>query len=108
MCLVSHPTWILDIWINPAADGHFRVWLVQVVRLNKKYYDEQKFKELGIHHIDLYYLDGSIPTNRILQAFLEVSGSGVRISSRTRRLVMVMVMVVIMSPTSTSITRRRR
>jgi cell division cycle 14 len=33
--------------------------------------DEQKFKDLGINHLELYYLDGSIPTNRILQTFLE-------------------------------------
>jgi len=44
-----------------------------VVRLNKKYYDEQRFKEAGINHLELYYLDGSIPTNRILQTFLEAA-----------------------------------
>ena len=44
-----------------------------VVRLNKKYYEEQRLKEAGINHMELYYLDGSIPTNRILQTFLEAA-----------------------------------
>ncbi len=41
-----------------------------VVRLNKKYYDEAKFTAAGMEHLELYYLDGSIPTNDILQTFL--------------------------------------
>ena len=41
-----------------------------VVRLNKKYYDEAKFRAAGMEHLELYYLDGSIPSNDILQAFL--------------------------------------
>ncbi len=42
-----------------------------VVRLNKTYYDAEKFKAMGINHLELYYLDGSIPTNEILQTFLQ-------------------------------------
>jgi len=41
-----------------------------VVRLNKKYYDENRFKNVGIDHIDLYYLDGSVPSRQILNTFL--------------------------------------
>ena len=41
-----------------------------VVRLNKKYYDENRFKKVGIDHVDLYYLDGSCPTDAILNRFL--------------------------------------
>jgi hypothetical protein len=41
-----------------------------VVRLNKKYYDEQKFSKYGIKVLDLYYLDGSNPPPHILQQFL--------------------------------------
>lgn len=51
--------------------GYFLKRNVQlVVRLNKKYYDETKFTSLGLKHLELYYLDGSIPTNTILQTFL--------------------------------------
>ena len=42
-----------------------------VVRLNKKYYDERKFINAGINHIELYYLDGSVPPIRILKKVLE-------------------------------------
>merc|ERR1712151_145359 len=37
-----------------------------VVRLNKKNYDEQKFMTVGINFKEHYYLDGSIPTKKIL------------------------------------------
>lgn len=42
-----------------------------VVRLNKKYYNERRFKDAGIDHLDLYYLDGSNPPDHILQRFIE-------------------------------------
>jgi cell division cycle 14 len=38
-----------------------------VVRLNKKYYDERKFINAGINHVEHYYLDGSVPPMRILK-----------------------------------------
>jgi len=43
-----------------------------VIRLNKKYYDENRFKNVGIHHEDLYYPDGSCPSDVILQRFLAI------------------------------------
>ena len=43
-----------------------------VVRLNKKYYDEGRFTREGIQHRDLYYLDGSTPTEEVLQTFLSI------------------------------------
>ncbi len=44
-----------------------------VVRLNKPYYDAKKFINHGIGHLDLYFLDGSNPTEPILQKFLTKS-----------------------------------
>jgi cell division cycle 14 len=41
-----------------------------VVRLNKAYYDARKFTDNGIEHMDLYYLDGSNPSDAILNKFL--------------------------------------
>lgn len=38
-----------------------------VVRLNKKCYDEQKFIDAGINHLEQYYLDGSCPPMKILK-----------------------------------------
>ena len=52
-----------------------------VIRLNKKYYDEGKFINAGINHLEQYYLDGSVPPIRILKKVLAaidsvVSSSG--------------------------------
>ena len=34
-----------------------------VVRLNKKAYEASRFTKHGIKHIDLYFLDGSVPSD---------------------------------------------
>jgi len=44
-----------------------------VVRLNNATYDREKFIKNGINHIDLYFLDGSTPSEEIIEAFLETS-----------------------------------
>jgi cell division cycle 14 len=44
-----------------------------VVRLNKKYYDENQFKDNGIDHKDIYYLDGSTPPRHLLKKFLDAA-----------------------------------
>ena len=44
-----------------------------IVRLNKPYYNKNKFIQMGADHIDLYYLDGSNPPMRILKKFLAVA-----------------------------------
>ena len=46
-----------------------------VVRLNKKYYDENRFKNKGVDHVDLYYPDGSCPSEEILDRFLQICES---------------------------------
>lgn len=46
-----------------------------VVRLNKKYYDENRFRAHGIDHMDLYYPDGSCPSDEILDRFLQMCES---------------------------------
>jgi cell division cycle 14 len=46
-----------------------------VIRLNKRYYNEQRFDRAGIAHHDMYYLDGSNPPEHILQRFLHVCES---------------------------------
>ena len=52
---------------------HFKKKRVgMVIRLNKKYYDEGRFTREGIQHRDLYYLDGSTPTEEVLQTFLSI------------------------------------
>ena len=47
-----------------------------VVRLNKKCYEEKEFTNVGISHVEQYYLDGSCPSmttlNKVLTAFESV------------------------------------
>ncbi len=45
-----------------------------VIRLNKSHYDRKPFTSAGIRHVDLYYPDGSNPTDDVLQEFLRVRG----------------------------------
>ena len=42
-----------------------------VVRLNKKLYEENEFRHVGIDHVEHYYLDGSCPTMGILEQVLK-------------------------------------
>jgi cell division cycle 14 len=43
-----------------------------VIRLNKPTYDREKFIKNGIKHTDLYFLDGSTPSEEIIDTFLSI------------------------------------
>lgn len=44
-----------------------------IVRLNKKIYDASRFKNAGFEHYDMYFIDGSCPSDEIMREFLRVS-----------------------------------
>lgn len=44
-----------------------------IVRLNKKIYDANRFIEAGFDHRDLFFVDGSIPSESIVQLFLTIA-----------------------------------
>mmetsp|Transcript_20709 Transcript_20709/g.51003 ORF Transcript_20709/g.51003 Transcript_20709/m.51003 type:complete len:409 (+) Transcript_20709:79-1305(+) len=44
-----------------------------VIRFNNKVYDRKKFLDAGINHYDLYFADGSNPTDAIIKRFMEVA-----------------------------------
>jgi cell division cycle 14 len=46
-----------------------------IIRLNNKTYNRKKFLEHGIEHIELYFPDGSTPSDAILKRFLEICES---------------------------------
>ena len=46
--------------------------ITAVVRLNHKTYEAERFTRLGIRLYDLYFLDGSVPSEKIVQEFLAV------------------------------------
>ena len=41
--------------------------MTTVIRLNKRMYDAKRFTDAGIAHYDLFYVDGSTPTDAILR-----------------------------------------
>lgn len=43
-----------------------------IVRLNKKMYDAQRFTDNGFEHKDLFFVDGSTPSNQIMKQFLDI------------------------------------
>ena len=46
-----------------------------IVRLNKKIYDARRFTDAGFEHYDLFFIDGSTPSDSILNRFLDISES---------------------------------
>lgn len=44
----------------------------RVVRLNEARYDKNRFIERGIAHTDLFFMDGSNPSDEIVDEFLRV------------------------------------
>lgn len=65
------------------ADGYLRftpedyvpifkkMGVTMVIRLNDKKYDEEKFIQNGIKHLDLYFPDGSCPSDSIVLEFIK-------------------------------------
>lgn len=47
--------------------------MTHVVRLNEAKYDRQKFIKAGIKHSDLFFIDGSTPSDAIVNEFLKLS-----------------------------------
>nr|XP_033771880.1 dual specificity protein phosphatase CDC14A isoform X2 [Geotrypetes seraphini] len=44
-----------------------------IIRLNKKIYDAKRFMDAGFEHWDLFFVDGSTPSDGIVQRFLTLS-----------------------------------
>ncbi|XP_037071043.1 dual specificity protein phosphatase CDC14AB-like [Pollicipes pollicipes] len=44
-----------------------------IVRLNKKIYDAARFTKAGFDHRDLFFTDGSTPSDQITKQFIEIS-----------------------------------
>lgn len=47
--------------------------ITTVVRLNNATYDRTKFIKAGIEHVDMYFPDGSVPSDSILYSFIELA-----------------------------------
>jgi cell division cycle 14 len=44
----------------------------RVIRLNEARYDRKRFIDLGISHTDLFFPDGSNPSDEIVNEFIKV------------------------------------
>lgn len=52
----------------------FRKYNVQdIVRLNRKMYKSERFSDAGFTHHDLFFIDGSCPSEEILQRFIKIA-----------------------------------
>ncbi|XP_052775342.1 dual specificity protein phosphatase CDC14A-like isoform X2 [Mya arenaria] len=47
--------------------------VTSIVRLNKKIYDARRFTDAGFDHFDLFFIDGSVPSDTIVRQFLELA-----------------------------------
>ena len=46
--------------------------MTNIVRLNKKLYDAKRFVDAGFDHHDLFFNDGSTPSDAIALKFLDI------------------------------------
>ncbi|XP_022087167.1 dual specificity protein phosphatase CDC14AB-like isoform X3 [Acanthaster planci] len=47
--------------------------ITTIIRLNKKIYDARRFTDAGFDHYDLFFIDGSVPSDAIVQQFLTIA-----------------------------------
>lgn len=63
-------------YIMHAPSAYFNYFrkhnVTTIIRLNKKIYDANDFSNAGFDHRDLFFLDGSVPNDHILQQFLNI------------------------------------
>ncbi|VDN06183.1 unnamed protein product [Thelazia callipaeda] len=43
-----------------------------IIRLNKRMYEAKRFLDAGFEHIDLFFVDGSVPSDEIVKRFINV------------------------------------
>ncbi|XP_064371910.1 dual specificity protein phosphatase CDC14A isoform X3 [Dromaius novaehollandiae] len=46
--------------------------VTSIIRLNKKIYEAKRFIDAGFEHFDLFFIDGSTPSDSIVQRFLNI------------------------------------
>lgn len=46
--------------------------MTTIVRLNKKIYEAKRFTDAGFEHYDLFFIDGSTPSDNIVRRFLNI------------------------------------
>jgi len=49
--------------------------VTNIIRLNKKMYDTRRFTDAGFFHHDLFFMDGSTPSDHIVRRFIDLCES---------------------------------
>lgn len=85
--------WFVGLWTSPlplndccfnffigyplhAPEAYFPYFkkhnVTSIIRLNKKIYEAKRFTDAGFQHYDLFFVDGSTPSDSIVQRFLNI------------------------------------
>lgn len=86
MVSLTYLLFLVSIFIQPthtsagyplhAPEAYFPYFrknnVTTVIRLNKKIYDARRFTDQGFDHHDLFFIDGSTPSDAIIRRFLEI------------------------------------
>jgi cell division cycle 14 len=66
----SGPLNVIDKYGSFTPDDYVPIFkkmrVTLVIRFNKPLYDQKKFTKAGIKHFDLYFLDGLVPPDHIV------------------------------------------
>lgn len=80
VCLLTCLSFVLFLFIGyplHCPESYFPYFrrhnITTVIRLNKKVYDAHRFSNHGFDHRDLFFVDGSTPSDKIMEEFLEIS-----------------------------------
>uniref|UniRef100_A0A8D0L410 Dual specificity protein phosphatase CDC14B n=1 Tax=Sphenodon punctatus TaxID=8508 RepID=A0A8D0L410_SPHPU len=46
--------------------------ITTIIRLNKRMYDAKRFREAGFEHYELFFADGSTPSDTVVQTFINI------------------------------------
>lgn len=66
------------------------IFVFSQIRLNKKYYDEKEFLDAGIDHLDVFFVDGTVPSMSLLRRFIdacEATSGAIAVHCKVRELI---------------------
>ena len=71
--------WLVSGYPFHAPEAYFAYFrkrsVTDIVRLNKKMYDARRFSDAGFCHHELFFIDGSTPSDSIVQRFIDICES---------------------------------
>ncbi|TMS34660.1 hypothetical protein L596_002204 [Steinernema carpocapsae] len=75
-CGPHNKSYIENGYLYHAPETYFEYFrrhnVTTIIRLNRKIYDAQKFVQAGFDHHDLFFIDGSTPSEEIVKRFISI------------------------------------